>query len=120
MEAPMPAPSPDDTAPSIDVREARTRTAAPDAGALLLDVREEWEYTPRRATGAVNIPMSQLQRRMGEIPRDREVLVICEHGSRSETVVRFLRRQGVERAVNVAGGTDDWERQGLPMEHGRP
>jgi rhodanese-related sulfurtransferase len=106
-----------DDVPSISVREAAERLAKAEADAILLDVREAYEYTPRRAKGAINIPMSQLQRRLDEVPRDCELLVICEHGVRSAQVVKFLRqRLGLTRAINVAGGTEAWERQGLPME----
>jgi rhodanese-related sulfurtransferase len=104
--------------PEVSVREAHERLSQPGADAMLLDVREAWEYTPRRAHGAVNIPLSQLRARAGEVPTDREVLVICEHGARSAQVVQFLKRLGHSRATNVAGGTDQWEKQGLPMERG--
>lgn len=108
-----------DDVPSVSVREAADRISQPSGDALLLDVREAYEYKPRRARGAVNIPMSQLQRRMDEVPRDRELLVICEHGTRSAQVVQFLRqRLGLTRAINVDGGTDAWERAGLPMDRG--
>ncbi len=113
-------PTADDGVSSISVREAAERLAQSGVDALLLDVREAYEYAPRRAKGAVNIPMSQLQRRLDEVPRDREVLVICEHGVRSAQVVTFLRqRLGLTRAINVTGGTEEWERLGLPMERGR-
>ncbi len=113
-------PTADDDVPSISVHEAAERLAQPDADALLLDVREGYEFAPRRARRAVNIPMSELQRRADEVPRDREVLVICEHGVRSAQVVTFLRqRLGLARAINVTGGTEEWERLGLPMERAR-
>ena len=80
-------------APSITVREATARMQGAQSDALLLDVREVYEYVPRHPTGAVNIPMSQLQRRVGEVPKDREVLVICEHGNRSVNVTCFLARK---------------------------
>jgi rhodanese-related sulfurtransferase len=104
-------------APSITVREANARLQDAQHDALLLDVREVSEYVPRHPTGAINIPMSQLQRRVGEVPREREVLVICEHGNRSVNVTRFLRAQGVTRALNVDGGTEEWEQARLPMEY---
>lgn len=103
-------------APSITVRETSARLQQAERDALLLDVREVYEFVPRHATGAVNIPMSQLQARVGEVPQDREVLVICEHGNRSVDVTRFLRSRGVARALNVDGGTEEWEQAGLPME----
>jgi rhodanese-related sulfurtransferase len=104
--------------PEVTVREAHERLSQPGSDAMLLDVREAWEYMPRRAQGAMNIPMSQMRTRAGEVPTDLEVLVICEHGSRSAQVVQFLKRQGHSRVANVAGGTDQWEQAGLPMERG--
>jgi len=104
-------------APSITVREASARLAsAAGDEPLLLDIREVYEFVPRHAVGAVNIPMSQLQARVSEAPQDREVLVICEHGNRSVDVTRFLRSRGISRALNVDGGTEEWEQAGLPME----
>ena len=107
-------------APSITVREANARMQDAQSDALLLDVREVYEYVPRHPTGAVNIPMSELQRRVGEVPKDREVLVICEHGNRSVKVTRFLRAQGVAQAYNVDGGTEEWEQARLPMDYAQP
>jgi rhodanese-related sulfurtransferase len=107
-------------APSITVREANTRMQDEQRHPLLLDVREVYEYVPRHPTGAVNIPMSQLQRRVGEVPKDREVLVICEHGNRSVNVTRFLRAQGVAHTYNVDGGAEEWEQARLPMEYAQP
>src|SRR5215475_1645385 len=47
----------------ISAREAYARLAAHGSAALLIDVRESWEYQPRRAQGAVNIPLSQFMQR---------------------------------------------------------
>jgi rhodanese-related sulfurtransferase len=110
-------PSQDAPLPDMTVREAASRLAEPDSTALLLDVREPYEYVPRHAQGAVNIPMSEFVARIAEVPQDREVLVICEHGSRSLDVVRYLMRQGYTQAINVDGGTEMWESAGLPMEY---
>jgi len=102
----------------ISAREANARLTAPDSETALIDVREPWEYQPRRAKGAVNIPLSQFMQRFNEIPRDREALIICEHGSRSLQATKFLIRQGYDHVANVDGGTETWEMAGLPMEHG--
>ncbi len=104
--------------PEVTVREAHERLSRPGSDALLLDVREAWEYATRRAQGAVNIPMSQMRTRAGEGRPIASVLVICEHGARSAQVVQFLKRLGYSRVTNVAGGTDQWEKAGLPMERG--
>lgn len=101
----------------MTVREAASYLADSANSALLIDVRERYEYLPRHAQGAVNIPMSEFVARMGEVPQDQEVLIICEHGSRSYDVVRYLMRNGYPQAINVDGGTDMWESARLPMEY---
>jgi len=110
-------PFPGASLPEMTVREAASHLAEPDTTAILLDVREPYEYVPRHAQGTVNIPMSEFVARIAEVPQDREVLVICEHGSRSQDVVRYLMRQGYTQAINVDGGTEMWESAGLPMEY---
>jgi rhodanese-related sulfurtransferase len=102
--------------PSIDTREAWTRLTQPGSSAVLIDVREAWEYRRGHARGAINIPLSQLQARISEVPQDREVLLICQSGHRSMQAAHLLQRQGVQRVVNVKGGTALWRLHGLPVE----
>ena len=52
---------------------------------------------------------------MSEIPRDRQVLLICRSGNRSRTAAQTLRGAGYTDLVNVSGGTMAWMRQGLPL-----
>lgn len=106
--------------PGATMREMTAREAAsylvdPETSAVLIDVRERDEYAARHAQGAVNIPMSEFIARIAEVPQDQDALIICEHGPRSTNVVRYLMREGYARAINVDGGTDQWETAGLPM-----
>jgi rhodanese-related sulfurtransferase len=109
--------------PAVTVREAWKRVSEHVAGAepapALIDVRETWEFADGHAQGAINIPLSQLQQRQAEVPRDREVLFICQVGGRSLSAARYMRQQGVERVVNVDGGTDEWKQAGLPTQTGK-
>lgn len=105
----------------LSAREAHARMAArpedeSQPAPALIDVREVWEFRVGHAAGAVNIPLSQFRERVGEVPRDRDVLFICHVGERSMMAARFARQQGVVRVFNVDGGTDAWEMAGLPME----
>jgi len=104
--------------PEISPHEAWRRLS--DAGAppapVLVDVREAWEFVAGHAHGAVNVPLSAFRERFGEIPRDRQVLVICHVGQRSMLAAKFLRQQGFARVANVEGGTEVWEQAGLPLE----
>ncbi|HEX9038076.1 MAG TPA: rhodanese-like domain-containing protein [Ktedonobacterales bacterium] len=107
--------------PQVDPREARLRANEAGQGsepAVLIDVREMWEYRQVRAPEATLIPLSQFIQRFNEIPRDREVLVVCHTGQRSMQASMYLARQGYARVGNVRGGMDAWEAAGLPVERG--
>ncbi len=78
---------------------------------LLLDVRETWEFQLARIEGAVNIPMSEITRRVTEIPQDRAVACLCHHGVRSMQVALFLQQQGIQTLYNVTGGIAAWSQQ---------
>jgi NADPH-dependent 2,4-dienoyl-CoA reductase/sulfur reductase-like enzyme/rhodanese-related sulfurtransferase len=72
-------------------------------GALLLDVRYPAELAVESAPGVVNIPLPQLRQRLGELPRDREIHVVCRSGQRAYYATRILVQNGF-RACTVAGG----------------
>jgi rhodanese-related sulfurtransferase len=71
--------------------------------AFLLDVREPDELAVESAPGAVNIPLGELRARLGELPRDREILVTCRSGQRAHTATRILLQHGFN-ARNLSGG----------------
>jgi rhodanese-related sulfurtransferase len=92
----------------MTVRELR---AALDAGRdlVVLDVREPQELALAALPGVLHIPMRELPLRVTEVPRDRDVAVLCHHGMRSAHVVAWLRElQGFQRVENVEGGIDAW------------
>ena len=74
-----------------------------DGEALLLDVRHPAELAVEQAPGVVNIPLPQLRQRLAELPRDREIHVICRSGQRAYYATRILMQNGF-RARTVAGG----------------
>jgi rhodanese-related sulfurtransferase len=104
--------------PTIDVAEAERRLREDPDGPLLLDVREMNEFVEVRAPGAALLPTSSFMNRVGELPADRPLLVVCHMGSRSAAVAGYLLRAGRSDVVNVAGGMDAWERAGLPVRRG--
>ena len=104
--------------PTIDVIEAERRLRDDADRPLLLDVREASEFADVRAPGAVLVPTSTFMTRVGELPADRPILVVCHMGGRSAAVAGYLIRGGRTDVVNVAGGMDAWERAGLPVRRG--
>jgi rhodanese-related sulfurtransferase len=103
--------------PHVDVHEAARRAESGEA--LMLDVRENDEWTAGRAPVARHLPLSEL--RLEQVPTDRPVLAMCRSGNRSGRVTEALVAAGVD-AVNVAGGMQAWEQAGLPVvaDDGRP
>ena len=97
---------------AITVQELADRIGDDDL--LLIDVREAYEYQAGHVPGAVNIPMSVLPVRVNELPRDREVHIICQSGGRSMQTCMWLERQGYT-PVNVHGGTGTWVAAGGPI-----
>lgn len=86
-------------------------------GATVIDVREPYEYIGGHAPVAVNVPLSEFVDRVGEVPRDETVYIICESGGRSAQATQWLEDHGY-RAVNVLGGTSAWRSSGLPVAMG--
>jgi rhodanese-related sulfurtransferase len=87
---------------------------AMERGAVLVDVRDPHEWRSGHAPKARHIPLGQLASRAGELPRNREILLVCRSGSRSARAAKLLgsRRGDV---ANVKGGMNAWARQGLPV-----
>lgn len=100
--------------PEIAPAEARERQAR---GALLIDVREAHERALGMAEGARGIAMGELvEDAAGQLPdRDVELLLICQGGVRSLRTAEAMATQGYTRLVSVAGGTQRWRDDGLPM-----
>jgi rhodanese-related sulfurtransferase len=71
--------------------------------AVLLDVRQPPEFAEGHVRGAVNVPLPELRRRMGELPRDREIWAYCGVGQRAYYATRLLRQHGL-RVKNLTGG----------------
>ena len=80
----------------------------------IVDVRQDVEFADGHIDGSIHIPLRELPDRIGELSAERETLVVCEIGQRSDMGARFLRGQGMD-AHNLDGGLKRWKRQGLPL-----
>ena len=99
-----------DELPPFNIEPAEARDRLATTNVRLLDVREPWELQRAAIVGAISIPMSALEDRVGTLTAEDELIVFCHHGSRSRTVTDWLRAQGF-RARNLAGGIDRWSRE---------
>src|SRR5687767_7153787 len=78
---------------------------------VLIDVREPYEWDAGHIASAQHIPMGQIPKRIEEIPRDAEVVMICRSGSRSAHMQQHLLQQGYTRVKNLVGGMQRWSRE---------
>jgi rhodanese-related sulfurtransferase len=85
-----------------------------DSGAMLIDVRESHEYRNGHAPGAKLISLGVIERRFGEIPKERQILVVCQSGMRSSQAAKLLSANGYQ-VKNVSGGMANWQRSGLKV-----
>lgn len=81
---------------------------------VVLDVREPDEWQAGHIEHAVHIPLGSLPERLGDVPADQQILVVCKVGGRSAQATQFLQAHGRE-AVNLLGGMMAWESAGRPL-----
>ena len=95
--------------PQMDVKELKQRLDAGD-DLFILDVREPYEYQIANIGGTL-IPMNAVPQRLAEIDRNREIVVQCRSGGRSQSVAEFLAGKGYPNVKNLAGGILAWADQ---------
>lgn len=87
-------------------------------GALLIDVREKDEVAELAydVPDIMNIPLSEFEDRFSEIPKDKNVIMVCRSGSRSLRAAGFLVNHGYEKVVNMQYGMNRWIERGFPVK----
>lgn len=98
---------------SVDAPEARRLQTQ---GAILLDVREVHEWRSGHAPGARHIPLRELERKAGQLPRDKTIVVTCASGMRSRSGAKKLLAAGFTDVLNLQGGMGAWRAAGLPYQ----
>ncbi len=89
-------------------------------GAFFLDVRTQAEWDQVHLAKGTLIPLDQLSSRLGEVPKDQDVVVICRSGARSKEGMTILRSAGYSRAVCMTGGLLAWKAAGYPLQGNSP
>jgi rhodanese-related sulfurtransferase len=75
---------------------------------FLVDVREQWEYDYCRIEGSRLVPLATLPGALEQLPHDRDIVLVCHHGTRSFHAAAWLRQVGFERVHNLRGGVAAW------------
>lgn len=93
---------------SIRPDELREMLRDKKAGVQYVDVREPGEFRQGHIDGFRNIPLGQLRSRLGELDRDKPVVVMCHSGMRSTQAARLLVKHGFSDVRNLSGGIAAW------------
>jgi rhodanese-related sulfurtransferase/biotin operon repressor len=107
---------PEDTA-AVDTDELLRRLDAGDT--VVLDVRPDVEYAGGHLPGAVHIPLDELEQRLSELPRDRDIVAYCrgQYCVLAHDAVRLLTAHGLT-ARRAADGVLEWRAAGVPVQTG--
>lgn len=97
----------------ISVAEAYTKY---QQGAFFIDVRTQEEWNEFHVPNTSLVPLDQLPARLNEIPRDKEIVVVCRSGNRSQEGRDILLNAGFTSVTSMTGGLSDWRASGYPIE----
>jgi len=86
---------------------------------VLLDVRSAGEWESGHASQAIHIALGEIGSRMSELPKDKDLVVVCASGNRSAMAATKLAKAGFEPVYNFSGGMGAWQSAGLPMKTGK-
>jgi len=89
-----------------------------DSGAFVLDVRQPEEWNEVHIPNTTLIPLGELQSRLSEVPKDKQVVVVCRSGNRSQEGRDILLKAGFENVTSMAGGMNQWSAAGYPTVSG--
>ncbi|MBK6792507.1 MAG: rhodanese-like domain-containing protein [Anaerolineales bacterium] len=105
------------TAASTQAREISVDQAYEmyQAGTFVVDVRTQAEWDEYHAPNTTLIPLDELPARLNELPKDREIVVVCRSGNRSQEGRDILLQAGYN-ATSMAGGLKEWYAKGYPIE----
>lgn len=99
---------------SMDVTELESKLGN-DKNLVVVDVREQAEWDEAHIDGAVFLPLSQLETRFAELPKDKALILQCRSGKRSMTAAQFLADKGYTDLTNLEGGILAWMDEGFDV-----
>ncbi len=108
----------DSSLPVVELPVLRARQEAKDTSFLVIDARQPHEYATGHIPGAINVPYTQLEAMIGQLPRDKELIVYC-YGKGcgiSKAVAMKLAQSGFPKVAELDGGVSEWKLLNLPVE----
>ncbi len=110
----MPTEDPREPFARITVDEGKEMMSSDDVA--VIDVREPHEYSAGHVPNAKLIPVATVFARKDELPRDKDVIFVCQVGQRSALACEMAAAAGLSRLFNLEGGTEAWIKAGNPVQ----
>ena len=101
--------------PQLEVSAEHTASALADGSAQVVDVREAYERAAGHIAGSRHIALGDLATQAESLDRERPVIFHCHVGARSLMAAQAFRQAGFE-AYSMAGGLEQWEQEGRPLQ----
>ncbi len=92
-----------------DILERMAQSEETGDGAVYIDVREVHEYDDAYIEGFINYPLSNLEETFRDLPKDKEIIIICRSGNRSMQAASLLKQNGFDQVTNVQGAMVEWQ-----------
>jgi hydroxyacylglutathione hydrolase len=102
------------TIPMLDLADFAAQLQSNDK--VVVDVRGDGEWKAGHLPGSLHLPLGELDGRLGELPRDRPVIVHCQTGARAAMAASLLRARGFREVSQFPGGFAEWSAAGHPVE----
>ncbi|MBA3859419.1 MAG: hypothetical protein C0507_21150 [Cyanobacteria bacterium PR.3.49] len=102
---------------SLDFVEPAVVSRLPEAPTFL-DVRSPIEFQTEHIEGSINVPINDIDQRVGEIPRGQQLVVVCRSGMRAQRAAVALQNKGFQPKV-LKGGLESWKKAGLCLTQGK-
>lgn len=90
------------------ISTAELKNELQDKNKQFIDVRTPGEFKNNHIRGFKNIPLNLLARKENELAKDKELIVICQSGMRSQQASKMLKKLGFTKITNVKGGVSAW------------
>ncbi|TRX35129.1 rhodanese-like domain-containing protein [Flavobacterium sp. ZT3R18] len=85
---------------------------------VLVDVRDPEEITEQAydVKNVINIPLDSIESKINTIPKNKQVILVCQSGNRSKKAFDLLKQKGFTNMANMEGGMNAWEESNLPIK----
>ena len=102
--------------PFTRISASEAKSKIDEGNVQIIDVRTPGEYAGGHVPGALNIPHMAVVSRKADLDTDKELVFICQVGSRSALACEFAAALGFKELYNVEGGTEAWVKSGYAVE----